>query len=58
MNAATQALCGGANLGLGRPIRRLARDYERLVKPLAADHWLALVSLMLNCSSLKVHDRH
>ena len=27
--------------------RRLARDYERLAETLAADHWLALVTLML-----------
>jgi len=28
--------------------RRLARDYERLTATLAAYHWLAFVSLMLN----------
>lgn len=42
---------------LGR-FRRLARDYERTSKNLAAYHWLAAISLMLGSlfSCLKVHN--
>jgi transposase len=29
--------------------RRLARDYERLASTLAAYHWLAFVTIMLQC---------
>ena len=37
--------------------RRLARDYERLTATLAAYHWLAFVSLMLNFIFQKVKYR-
>ena len=35
------------NFGLGGPVRRLARDYERLGRTLAGFHWIVFACLML-----------
>ena len=48
LRLAAQKMGGGAQFRLDRPLRRLARDFERLPSVLAGLHFLAFACLMLH----------